>query len=329
MEMCELGMDECWQVEQVRPMQCSSELYPKANNRLKTEQIGIGRAFEEAEFVEKVTKGMKQMPIKIAGIVCSPHKDGMTAKLLQQALAGAEEAGAETMTVFLTDEEMEPCLGCGGNCFETRECVHDPASARHARFQDADGLVMAVPVYCWQMNSLTHLFIDKMRWDTGSIIEPRNLRVAFGIACAGGSGTGCVLALQALYRYFYNWAFHGISPLPVTRFNFRSALGEAHAGGQVMVDAIRGGLQPFQSLGAAMADLETLPHMMDGPVDELRLIVQQLQAGLPESSEPLVRMLYAQASLAEEAWANGERQLAAEHLSKAYNAGSQVWGDRT
>ena len=188
---------------------------------------------------------------------------------------------------------------------------------------------MAVPVYCWQMNSLTHLFIDKMRWDTDSVLEPRNCRIAFGIACAGGSGTGCVLGLQALYRYFYNWAFHGISPLPVTRFNFRSALGEARAGGQAIVGAIRGGLQPFQSLGAAMADLEALPHMMDGPVDELRFIVQQLQAGLPESSETLVRVLYTQARLAEEAWANGERPLAAEHLSKAYKAGSRAWGDRT
>jgi len=270
------------------------------------------------------------MPIKIAGIVGSPHKDGMTAKLLRQALAGAEEAGAETMTVFLVDEQMEPCRGCGGNCWETRECVSDPASAaRHARFQEADGLVMAVPVYCWQMNSLTHLFIDKMRWDTNSVLEPRNRRAAFGIACAGGSGTGCVLGLQALYRYFYNWAFHGISPLPVTRFNFHNALDEARAGGQAIVSAIRGGFQPFPSLGAAIADLEALPHMMDGPVDELRLIIQQLQAGLPESSEPLVRVLYTQARLAEEAWVNGERRLAAEHLSKAYHAGNRAWRERT
>jgi hypothetical protein len=137
-----------------------------------------------------------------------------------------------------------------------------------------------------------------------------------------------VLGLQALYRYFYNWAFHGISPLPVTRFNFRNALEEAHARGQAMVGTIRGGLQPFPSLGAAIANLETLPYMMDGPVDELRFIVQQLQAGLPESSQPLVRVLYAQARLAEKAWANGERQLAAEHLSKAYHAGNQAWGDR-
>jgi len=279
--------------------------------------------------MERVTLRGQPIPIKIVGIVCSPHKEGMTFQLVQQALAGAKAAGAEVLLEFLADEELEPCQGCGGNCWETGECVNDPISAaRHVRLLEADGLVMAVPVYCWQMNGMTHLFIDKMRWDTGSVLKPHNQRAAFGIACAGGSGTGCVLALQALYRYFYNWAFHGIRPLPVTRFNFRQALKEAYAGGEALVGAIRSGLQPFSSLGAAMADLETLPHMMDGPVDELRLIVQQLQAGLPASSEPLVCTLYAEAKLAEEAWAEGDRQLAAMHFSKAYDAGNQAWGNR-
>lgn len=279
--------------------------------------------------MEKDNVNEKQKPIKIVGIACSPHKSGMTFQLVQQALAGAEEAGAEVELLFLADEEMEPCQGCGGSCWETRECIHDPASfTRHSRLQEADGLVMAVPVYCWQMNSLTHLFIDKMRWDTGSVLKPHNQRAAFGIACAGGSGTGCVLALQALYRYFYNWAFHGIRPLPVTRFNFRQALEKAHVGGGALVAAIRSGLQPFASLGAAMADLETLPFMMDGPVDELRLIVQQLRAAMPESSNTLVSTLYAESNLAEEAWTKGDRKLAAAHFSKAYDAGNNAWGNR-
>ena len=276
--------------------------------------------------MERVILREQPIPIRIVGIVCSPHKDGMTSQLVKQTLEGARIAGAEVSLAYLADEKMEPCKGCDGNCWETYECVNEQNSAnRHLRFQEADGLVMAVPVYCWQMNSLTHLFIDKMRWDTGSVLKPQNQRAAFGIACAGGSGTGCVLALQALYRYFYNWAFHGIKPLPVTRFNFRQALDEAYIGGGALVGAIRSGLQPFPNLGAAMADLENLPHMMDGPVDELRLIVQQLLAGLPASSETLVRTLYAEATLAEDAWIKGDRQLAATHLSIAYDAGNQAF----
>lgn len=270
----------------------------------------------------------KKNPIKIVGIACSPHRNGMTAQLLQQALDGAKAAGARVWTEFLIDEELEPCHGCDGNCWETLVCVRNPVSslkALHDRLQSADGIVMAVPVYCWQMNSLTHMFIDKMRWNTGSVLEPHNPRAAFGIACAGGSGTGCVLALQALYRYFYNWAFHGIRPLPVTRFNFQQALKDAYAGGDELVGVIRGGLRSFSGLGAAMADLETLPYMMDGPVDELRMVVQQLLAALPESSEQQICVLYNEAKEGEAAFAKGDRLTAAYHFGKAWDAGQKVF----
>jgi multimeric flavodoxin WrbA len=264
--------------------------------------------------------------MKIAGIACSPHRDGMTAKLIHKALDGARAAGAETSLIILADEDMKPCLGCDGNCWETRECALDPGTAAlHSRLQDADGIVMAVPVYCWQMNSLAHLFIDRMRWDTGSVLQPRNPRAAFGIACAGGSGTGCVLALQALYRYFYNWAFHGVSPLPVTRFNFNRALNDAYNGGVSLVHKINGGLQPFDGLGGAIALLEALPHMMDGPVDELRLIVAQLMDALPQSAESLIQTLYAESALAEAAMERGERAQASRHLSLAYEAGCEAF----
>lgn len=272
--------------------------------------------------------GKQQKPLKIIGVAGSPHKNGMTATLLLQALKGAETAGAITEVAFLADEEMEPCRGCGGNCWETCECAVNPLSSElNTRLQNADGLVMAVPVYCWQMNSLTHLFIDKMRWNTGSVLHPRNCRAAFGIACAGGSGTGCVLGLQALYRYFYNWAFHGIQPLPVNRFNYRQALKEAFVGGGKLVDVIRSGLQPFSGLGTAMADLDSLTYMTYGALDELRLIVRHLKSRLSESSEPMTNIFNTEAELAEDAWKNGDRQSAIDHLTRAYDAGRQAYND--
>jgi len=175
---------------------------------------------------------------------------------------------------------------------------------------------------------LTNRLIDKMRWNTGSVLHPRNCRAAFGIACAGGSGTGCVLGLQALYRYFYNWAFHGIQPLPVTRFNYRQALEKARAGGEELVNVIRSGLQPFSSIGAAMADLESLPYMKDGPLDELRLIVRYLKPELSESTDPMAIILNTESKLAEDAWEIGDRQSATDHLSRAYYAGSRAFSGR-
>jgi NAD(P)H-dependent FMN reductase len=262
--------------------------------------------------------------LKVIGIQGSPHPDGMTARLVDRALAGARAEGAQTDLLRLADEELVPCQACGGDCFGTQICVRDKAATvRHARLQDADGMVFGAPVYCWQLSGLSALFIDKMRWNTGSVLSPRNRRAALGIACAGGSGTGCVIALQALYRYFYNWAFHGIEPLPVTRFNFEGALSAAEERGALLVRTLRAGVKPFTSMGQAMAHCDSLPYMRFGPVDELALVVEQMREGLSTSGDPEAIAFIRQAGTAAGVQPAADR---AEALSAAYFAGAAAWG---
>lgn len=265
--------------------------------------------------------------MEIVGIAGSPHENGMTAKLLQRALDGAQARGANVTLLRLAHEELKPCRGCGGKCWDTQACAADPAAtARAAALQKADGLIIAAPVYCWQLNGLTALFMDKMRWDTRSVIQPRNPRVAFGVACAGGSGTGCVLALQALYRYFYNWAFHGIDPLPVTRYNFSEALEQAEASGRHLAQVIQNGVRPFASLGEAMLDYERLPYMHYQPLDELALIVEQQRRGLAAADQDAeVRQFLAEAEQGRKALLQGDRAAATEHLNLAYHVGVAAW----
>jgi NAD(P)H-dependent FMN reductase len=265
--------------------------------------------------------------MEIVGIAGSPHENGMTAKLMQRALDGAQATGANVTLLRLAHEELKPCRGCGGKCWDTQSCACDPAAtARAAELQKADGLIIAAPVYCWQLNGLTALFMDKMRWNTRSVIQPHNPRVAFGMACAGGSGTGCVLALQALYRYFYNWAFHGIDPLPVTRFNLTEALEQAEVSGRRLVQVIQNGVQPFASLGEAILDYERLPYMYYQPLDELALIVEQQCRGLATVDQDAeVRQLFTEAEKGRAALTQRDRAAAAYHLNLAYHAGAAAW----
>jgi hypothetical protein len=117
-------------------------------------------------------------------------------------------------------------------------------------------------------------------------------------------------------------------PLPVTRFNFGRALQEARQAGEHLIHTLRAGVEPFPSLGAAMVHYEALPHMRDTPLDELRLIVEQLKEGLPLSGDRLVRTLHAESAEAEAALLEGDRAEAAEHLSNAYEAGNQAWREQ-
>lgn len=261
--------------------------------------------------------------MKVLGIVGSPHKDGMTASLVKRALDGAREKGAETELMYLIDENLRYCEGCGGGCFRTYKCIWDEdATSRSQRVDSCDALIFGVPVYCWQINGLSSLFIDKQRFSTGSIIGPSsNTRSALGITVAGGSGTGCILALQTLYKYFFNWSFRGIDPLPVTRFNYNKALELAKIYGGHLVQVARE-KKPFSSFGEAIAYFETLEYMNYTPIDELYFIVKSI---LENIDEEIANELKEELTLAEKDLNAGNRLNGAIHLDNAYRIGVRLW----
>jgi len=268
--------------------------------------------------------------MKVLGIIGSPHKVGMTGKLVERTLNGAKKEGAEVENLYLIDEELKYCEGCGGDCFQTLKCVRDEnATVRSQHVSNCDALIFGFPVYCWQINGLSSLFMDKQRFDTGSIVAPSvNTRPALGIAVAGGSGTGCILALQSLYKYFFNWGFRGIDPLPVTRFNFKEALELAEGYGKHLVQIARE-KRMFSSFGEAIAYYETLEYMNFTPIDELHFIDKIILKNLEdrESVIELKKELLKELTLAEENLNKGDRLNGAIHLDKAYRVGVQAWNN--
>ena len=59
--------------------------------------------------------------MKVLGIVCSPRKGGNTGILVQEALAGAKESGAEIELMRICEMKIGPCDGCM-TCHQTGEC---------------------------------------------------------------------------------------------------------------------------------------------------------------------------------------------------------------
>ena len=60
--------------------------------------------------------------MRIVGIASSPHRNGNSVGLLREALKGAQEAGAETEEVYLTDYDITYCKGCM-SCLSTDRCA--------------------------------------------------------------------------------------------------------------------------------------------------------------------------------------------------------------
>lgn len=103
------------------------------------------------------------MAAEILILIGSPRKNGNSATLAERAAQMAREAGATTDTVVLHDLDITPCDGCGV-CRESveAECViHDDMGAVYPKLRSADAILIATPIYSYDMSAQTKLLIDR------------------------------------------------------------------------------------------------------------------------------------------------------------------------
>lgn len=97
----------------------------------------------------------------ILGVVGSPRKNGNTHALVEQVLAGAQDAGATTEIAFLDGLEIRECDGCHA-CWKNGSCVKDDdMQALYLQIINADALVLGTPVYWYGPTALMKGFIDR------------------------------------------------------------------------------------------------------------------------------------------------------------------------
>lgn len=125
--------------------------------------------------------------MKILGLSCSPRKAGNTEILLEEALRGARQDGAETELFNVSGKEIKPCDGCWG-CFGTGKChIKDDMQLLCDTMIASDGIIFGTPVYHYSMTGQAKIILDRMM----VLNTPdRNLanRVGGVIAVAGSIG---------------------------------------------------------------------------------------------------------------------------------------------
>lgn len=100
---------------------------------------------------------------KILVIVGSGIKNGNTDKLADAYIKGAEEAGHDVKKIFLGDQELAGCRGCGACQNGTHVCtIKDKMQEIYPLLEDCDTVVLASPLYFWSISSRTKAFIDRL-----------------------------------------------------------------------------------------------------------------------------------------------------------------------
>lgn len=99
--------------------------------------------------------------MKVIAFNGSPRKGGNTQLLLQEAVKGAKDAGADVTVYDLNWMNIHPCQNCGG-CAETGRCVvPDDMQKVHEEIRTADRIILASPIFFFGLSGQTKIMIDR------------------------------------------------------------------------------------------------------------------------------------------------------------------------
>ncbi len=101
------------------------------------------------------------MAPEIVAVYGSPRRRGNTAALLERAVRGARDAGAQVEEFVLRDLKMSPCLEIYG-CKRDGTCViKDDFHRVKDRILEARGLMLASPIFFYTVSAHTKILMDR------------------------------------------------------------------------------------------------------------------------------------------------------------------------
>ena len=99
--------------------------------------------------------------MKILALVGSPRLGGNTDFLVDQALTEAAKLGAQIDKIVISQYSVAPCLG-HDDCGSFESCVQkDDMSWILNKFCEADGIILATPVYYYSVTAQMKAFMDR------------------------------------------------------------------------------------------------------------------------------------------------------------------------
>lgn len=116
----------------------------------------------------------------------SPHSNGNTATALQEMIKVFEEEGIEVDLQQVGHLDIRGCIGCR-KCAELNRCVFDDVVNQSAkRLEEADGIVIASPVYFASANATLIAFLTRLFYSSRKINRAMKVGASVAVARRGG-----------------------------------------------------------------------------------------------------------------------------------------------
>lgn len=199
--------------------------------------------------------------MKVLMINGSPRANGNTVIALNEMENIFKENGIEVETLNIGNKVIRGCVACG-TCYKSGQCVFDDVVNETApKFEEADGLVIASPVYYASANATLIAFLDRLFYSTKF---DKRMKVGASVVVARRGGLSSTF--DELNKYFT------ISGMPVASSQYWNdvhgrKVGEAKEDGE--------GLQTMRVLARNMTFLMK------------SIALGKEKYGLPESEQPI------------------------------------------
>lgn len=164
--------------------------------------------------------------MKVLMLNGSPRVGGNTSVALREMEEVFRQEGIEVETVQVGQKDIRGCISCG-RCGELGKCVFDDIVNELApKFQEADGLVAASPVYYASANPTLVALLNRLFFSTRF---DKRMKVGASVVCARRGG--CSATFDELNKFFT------ISGMPVASSQYWNSIhglnkGEAEQDGE-------------------------------------------------------------------------------------------------
>lgn len=157
--------------------------------------------------------------MKVLMLNGSPRTKGNTFIALEEMKKVFEVEGVEAEIVQVGNKDVRGCIACR-RCVEFGKCVFDDVVNEMAtKFEAADGLVIASPVYYASANATLIACLDRLFYSSHF---DKTMKVGASVACARRGG--CSATFDELNKYFT------ISGMPVASSQYWNSIHGAAPG---------------------------------------------------------------------------------------------------
>ena len=135
--------------------------------------------------------------MKVLIINGSPRINGNTSIAVNELVRTFEAEGVEAEVCQIGGKDIRGCIACG-KCSELGHCVfNDEVNEIAAKFEQADGLVLASPVYYASANATLIACLDRLFYSTHF---DKSMKVGASVVSARRSG--CTATFDELNKFF-------------------------------------------------------------------------------------------------------------------------------